>query len=246
MWLRSRVQELLRHPRALAAVVGLSLAVGLLASFRVGPSGVESRRAEVGYARAAAVVDSQPSQAVDAGAGGGWIAALTDRAVLLADLATRSPLREEIADRAGVPRDRLIVQRPMNLLEKRLTHPEVTHTSVEAGNRQATILHVAVNPLVEGKSPIVGVDVRAPDARSAARVADQALAVLRDHVAAAPGARRPMAVRQLEPATAGTTVTGPSRTLALLAALAVLGLGCAATIGVARAGTALRRRRLAM
>jgi len=238
--------ELGRQPRAVAAVVALSLAVGFLALFRVGPGGIESRRHEVGYARAAAVVDTRPSQAVDALQAGGAIAELMNRAVLIADLMTRSPLREEIADRADVPREELLTQRPMNLLEIRLTQREVLRTTVADDDSEASILRVGVNPLLEGENPIIGIDVRAPDPARAARLADAAIAVIRDDLARTPSpdspAKRPLEIRQLEPATAETAAIGSSPMLAILAAVAVFAVGCAATLVGARVRAALRRR----
>jgi len=246
MRLPSLLRELRRHRRAVAAVVTLSLAVGFVALFRVGPGGIESRRHEVGYARAAAVVDTRPSQAVDALQAGGAIAELMNRAVLIADLMTRSPLREEIADRAGVPREELLTQRPMNLLEKRLTQREVLRTTVSEDDPEASLLRVGVNPLLEGENPIIGIDVRAPDPGRAARLADAAIAVIRDDLARAPSSdsqpKRPLEVRQLEPATAETVTLGPSPLFAALAAIAVLAIGCAATLAAVRMRAALRRR----
>lgn len=242
----SLLRELGRYPRVMAAVAALSLAVGFLALFRVTAGGLESRRYEVGYARAAAVVDTRPSQAVDALAAGGAITELMNRAVLIADLMTRSPLREEIADRAGVPRDRILTQRPMNLLEKRLTLREVSRAAVEEGDREASLLRVGVNPLLEGENPIIGIDVRAPDPARAARLADAAIAVADDYLARTPSAgsppERPLELRRLEPATAQTATVGPSPMLAILASIAVLALGCAATLAGPRLRAALQRR----
>ncbi len=233
------LRELRRYPRILAAIALLALAVGFLTGFRVtGGPGLESRRYDVGYARAAAVVDTRPSQAVDAQAAGGGIAELRNRAVLIADVMTRSPLREQIADRAGVPRDELLMQRPMNLLEKRLTQPEVSRATVGEGDREASLVLVAVNPLLEGENPIIGIDVRAPDPARAARLADAALPLARHYVARAPSAgsrpARPLDVQQLEAATAETATVGPPPALPLLAALLVFLLGCVATLVGAR------------
>lgn len=247
----SLLRELRQFPRALAAVAALSVAVGLVATFRVTPGpGLESRRYEVGYARAAALVDTRRSQAIDAVAGGGSITGLADRAVLLADLMTRSPLRGEIADRAGIPPDELLTRRPMNGLERRLTLPEVSRATVDEGDREATLMHVAVNPLVEGESPIIGVEVRAPDPVHAARVADAAVATVRAYLErsapAAVDAARRLEIRQVEPAGAVTAVVGSSRALAVLAAAGVFMFGCAATLAIARVAALLRRRRFAL
>jgi hypothetical protein len=246
----SLVRELRQFPRAVAVVTALALIVGLLATFRVSGFGLESRRYDAGYAQAAAIVDTRPSQAVASDAQGGMIAPLTDHATLLADLMTRSPLREEIADRAGIPRTRLLTERPMNLLERRLTNNEVSRATVTAGDRDANIMRVGVNPLVEGESPIIGVDVRAPDPQQAERLADAAIAVLRAHIddVASTGPRPavPIQAQALEPATAETVSVGPSPLIAVLAVIAVFALGCGAIIGGTRLSAGLRRRHLAL
>ena len=246
----SLVRELRQFPRAVAVVTTLALIIALLATFRVSGFGLESRRYDAGYAQAAAVVDTRPSQTVASDSQGGMIAPLTDHAVLLADLMTRSPLRQEIADRAGVPRTQLLIERPMNLLEKRLTNQEVTGATVTPGDRDASVMRVGVNPLVEGESPIIGIDVRAPDPQRAARLADAAVAVLRDHIddVASAGPRRavPIQVQELQSPTPETVTVGPSPAIAVLAALAVFALGCLAIVGVARLSGGLRRRRLAL
>ncbi len=245
----SFVRELRQFPRALAAVTALAILVALLATYRVSGLGLESRRYEVGYARAAALIDTSPSQAVDAPQGGGGIGELTNRAVLVADLMTRDPLRNEIADRAGIARSTLLTQRPMNGLERRLTLHEVSRATVTTNDRDASLLRVAVNPLLEGENPIIGVDVRGPTPAAAAKLADASLAVAQDYLQREAAETRPLhelTVHQLEPATADSATVGPSHAIAVLGALVVFLLGCAVIIGASRLAGALRaRRRLA-
>jgi hypothetical protein len=246
----SLVRELRQFPRAVAVVAALAIVAGLLTAFRISGLGLESKRYEAGYARGAAVVDTLRSQTVDSAPQGGSITALTDHAVLLADLMTRSPLREEIAARAGIPPGHLLTERPMNLLEKRLTNREVSQSTVTAADRDAYVMRVGANPLVEGSSPIIGIDVRAPDPRAAARLADTAFTVLRAHIddvaSSGPRPSVPIKVEQLEPATAEAVRVGPSPVLAILAAVAVFALGSATIIAVTRLRVGLRRRRFAL
>jgi hypothetical protein len=248
--LASIVGRLRGSPRAVALVVVLAVAAGVLTDFRITSGGVESRRTEVGYAQAAALVDTIPSQAVDSTAGGAAIAELRNRAILLADLMTRSPLREKIADRAGVPHDHIITQRPMNGLERRLTLKEVTRATVGENDREAYLLRIGVNDLVEGENPIIGIDVRAPDGERAVRMANHAIAELRAYLerSAAPGSRVAAAitVHQLEPAVEGTAIVGPPPIVGVLVAIAVFAIGCAAVLGLRALRGALRRRRLAL
>jgi hypothetical protein len=180
----------------------------------------------------------------DANAAGGAINELTNRAKLIADLMTRSPLRDEIADRAGVPRDHLLTERPMNGLERRLTLPEVSRATVGTGDREASLLRVGVTPLLEGESPIIGIDVRAPDPARAARLADAAMAAARDYLEqteAAESPERPLDIQPLAPATGESAVIGPSPVFALLVAVGAFGLGCAATLAGGRLRAGLRR-----
>jgi hypothetical protein len=243
------VYELRRFPRAIALAALVALAVGLLMSFRISGLGLESRHYEIGYARAAALLDTNPSQAVDGLGAGGSIGEITNRAVLLADLTTRAPLRDEIADRAGVPRDHLLTERPMNGLERRLTLPEVSRATVASGDRDAYLMRVAVNPLLEGENPIIGVEVRAPTPARAARLAAQAIATLQRHLrdeANLSPPRHPLQVQLLDAPTAEPGVVGPSRAIAVLAALATFGLGCGATLAASRLSRSLRRRQFAV
>jgi hypothetical protein len=236
----SLARELWRSRRLVAGVAVLAAIVALLMIV------VEGRGYRVGVARAAALLDTERSQAVDALAGGSGITALEDRAKLLADLMTRSPLKDEIADAAGVPRTELITVRPMNGLERRLTVAEVTRLSVDEGDPRASILRVGVTELAEGESPIIAVDVRAPDAGRAARLADQAIASVGayvDRAAPAKGLRsvRRLKVRQLEPAIAATASQDGGAVGALLAGVGVFALGCGAIVGAARLRAARHR-----
>jgi hypothetical protein len=89
-----------------------------------------------------------------------------------------------------------------------------------------------------GVTPIIAVSTQAPDAKEAARLANEAVAALKAHLQAIAGMDRVPDVRrvvvtQLGAAQSATETRGPSRTLALLVAVVVLGLGCACIVGTA-------------
>ena len=83
--------------------------------------------------------------------------------------------------------------------------------------------------------PLLTVDTQAPDAATAAKLADSTLEVLREHLESLVSDENVPESRQLvlEPlgaASATTEQRGPSRPLAVFAMLVLLALGCAAIV----------------
>lgn len=241
--------DLWRGRLAVCATALIALVVAVALTYRVEllPPSLETRQRGVGVGSALALVDTSRSQVVDAGGGGGTeLAKLSDRASLLASLMLTAPLKDEIARNAGLDPQRLITTRPLTLADRRRRIPEVPTASISPSDPRAHILHVTVTPLVEGTSPIIAVDTQAPTATGAARLANQSIASLKAHldrVAAVdrvPEARR-LVVTQFEPAESSTAQIGPSRILAISAAVLVLGSGLAAVALIAH----LRRHRAA-
>lgn len=233
--------ELWGARRSVAVAALVALAVGLTMSYRIGlPPSVQSRSHTVGQASVLALVDTPRSQIVDLGPSTrGAIAVLSARARLLATLMVTSPIREEIARGAGIPPGELITMRPSTLPDRRRRVPPPQVASVSADDPRAHLLHVAVNPLVEGEHPIIAVDTVAPDAAAASRLASQAIESLKAHLddegrAGAVPVERRIAVRQLDPPQAATVRVGPSRLLVLAVALLVFGAGCAAIVVAVR------------
>ncbi|HEV2874511.1 MAG TPA: hypothetical protein VGW14_05125 [Thermoleophilaceae bacterium] len=226
----------------------LALLVGVSTGYRIGlPPSLESRQHEVGIASATALVDTPSSHVADLGGRTGTdVATLSARASLLASLVTSSPLKGEIARRAGVPLDRLVASPPATVGPAASPAPHVSGASIKASDPRAHVLRTDVPALESGTMPIITVDTQAPDQRQAARLANEAVSVLKAHVESVaaldrvPAARR-VAVTQLGPARAATVSRGPRALYGFLIALGVFGLGCAAILGVSRLSTAWRR-----
>lgn len=216
----------------------LALLAGLSVAYRIGfPPKLESRQYNVGIGSVTALVDTPSSQIVDLGPDtGADIGTLSARASLLASLMTSSPIKDEIASRAGVAPDQLIAVSPGAGPPGAAASGD-SGGSVSAKNPKANILTAKVPSLESGEIPIIAVTTQAPDAAGAARLANESIAVLKAHLQTVagldqvPDARR-VVVRQLGQAKSTTESRGPARTMALLAALLVFCVGCATILGV--------------
>jgi hypothetical protein len=214
-----------------AAVAGFAMAYTL----DIPPT---SRQYDVGLGSATALVDTPSSQVVDLGPDtGADIATLAVRSTLLASLITSSPLKDEIASRAGVPRDKLIAIPPSGGTVDASGSATVSGASVRESDPDANVLRAKVPTLESGEIPIIAVETRSPSADTAAKLADASIAVLKEHLKSVagidrvPDARR-LVVTQLGPARSSVASRGPKRITAVLVALFVFGLGCAVILGV--------------
>jgi hypothetical protein len=217
----------------------LALLAGLSVAYRIGfPPKLESRQYKVGIGSVTALVDTPSSQIVDLGPDtGADIGTLSGRASLLASLMTSSPIKDEIASRAGVAPDQLIAVSPGAGPPGAAASSGDSGGSVSATSPKAYILTAKIPNLESGEIPIIAVSTQAPDAAAAARLANESIAVLKAHLQTVAGqdkvpfARR-VVVRQLGQARATTEARGPARTMAVLAALLVFGVGCTMILGV--------------
>lgn len=229
------LRELLRFRLFVAVWAVASIAVGVLMTYHVSLSGkFESRRYQVGIASARALVDTPSSQVVDLGSKtGADIGTLASRANLLSSLMTSSPLKDEIARRAGVPNDMLVT----GSAAAAPGGGGVSGTVISADDPRANILKTSVPTLESGEIPIIAVETQAPDPAVAARLADQAILVLQRHLddvagtEAVPAGRR-VIVRELGQARSALVDRGPSPIVAVIAVLFVFGLGCVVILAV--------------
>jgi capsular polysaccharide biosynthesis protein len=226
------LRVLWRH-RVLVIVAALiAVIAGASLAYRVGVP-PESRQYSVGLGEATALVDTPSSQVVDLGGETGPdIRTLSGRATLLASLMTSSPIKDEIAKRAGADPEKLIAIPPPSDVG-------ITDASAAAAlkNPEAIMLKARVPTLESGEIPIIAIETQAPDAALAAKLADESIAALKDQLQSVAGAddvpdARRVVVTALGPARANTVTRGPKPTLAIVAALFVFGLGCLAIVGV--------------
>jgi hypothetical protein len=243
MELVTSLRTLWRFRLALIVLALLAVAVGLAMAYRFeAPATLKSRQYQVAIASAQALVDTPSSQIADLGGGvdapAADIATLSARASLLANLMTNSPMKEEIASRAGVSPEELVAVPPPS------AEPGVAPatggspgTTVSLTDPRANILKATIPELQSGQIPIISVQTQAPDAAAAVRLANEAIAVLQSHLSTVanndkvPSQRR-VIVRQLGGAQASVESRGPSKKLAVIAAFFVFALGCGSILAV--------------
>jgi hypothetical protein len=218
------LRELWRK-RLLVAIAGiLAVVVGMAVAYQL-PS-LSSRQYDVGVATARALLDTPSSAVADLGGeeGNNAVGALPGRAALLANLLTSAPLKDEIAKRAGVPPSKLIANTPA-----------LAATTRDRRVDDRTAFTLTVQNEVD--LPLLTVMTQAPDAQTAQRLANSAVAILNQHVSSVAGADsvpapRRLVVKPLGPARAGISTRGPRRMYALIAAFILFGLACTGIIVV--------------
>src|SRR5215218_2360460 len=228
------LRELWRH-RWLVMLSGLiAVTIGVLMAYKVSPPiKLQTRAYTVGIASTTAMLDTPSSQVVDLGDEDDSVAAsagsLPGRAALLANVLTMSPLKEQIARTAGIDPRTLIAGSPAP--NSALPLPSVG--AISPKSRDASFLTVTT---YEGL-PILGVNVTAPDERTALRLSDGAIKVLLNHLASlakADGvpANRRLVVKQLGQPRVAAAQHGPSRRLAAVVVVLIFGLLCMAILSV--------------
>jgi capsular polysaccharide biosynthesis protein len=240
MELVAMLRVLWRHRMLVVVAALIAVLVGLTVAYRVGlPPKLESRQYTVGVASLTALVDTPSSQVVDLGGKtGADIGTLSARASLLASLMTSSPIKDEIASRAGVAPDRLIAVSPAAAPGAGgRGDAAAAGPPAKTNDPKAIILRAKIPNLESGDVPIISVTTQAPDADHARRLANESIAVLQAHLKTVagidkvPDARR-VVVRQLGQARAATVSRGPAKIMGLVAVVVVFGFGCLAILGI--------------
>lgn len=217
-------------------LVALMAVLGCLAAAAVT---LTSHRYTVGIGSVTALVDTPQSQVVDLGGPttGGSIATLAARASLLASLMTSSPIKDEIAAKSGIAPDHLIGVQPASPVAGGSAPATVPASTFSPTSPQANILKAAVPNLGSGDNPIIAVATQAPNAAFAARLANESIAVLQEHLQTVAGidrvpAPRRVVVTQLGAARSATVTRGPSPVTGVLVGVLVFLLGCGSIVGI--------------
>jgi hypothetical protein len=223
------LRELWRLRVFVVVVVVFALLAAVAVSYSVSfPGKLESRRYHVGVATARLLVDTPSSQVVEVSPKGSDT--LGVRANLIASLMVDGVFKSAIARRAGLPTEQLV-----GISQNAAGESQSAGAPPERG---VNVLNTRVIPDLDGNQlPIIQIDTQASDAAGAARLADAAVAGLRDYLdsqAAAeqvPSARR-LRVGGLGAAQASEVTRGPSLVLASAVAIFVFISGCALILGV--------------
>lgn len=230
------VLRLLWRQRLLVALGLLAaLMVGIVMAYRVTPAfppRIESRQYHVGIASASLLVDSPSSQVADLSGGqvGIDVSGLSSRARLLANLMATSPLKDQIARRAGISPASLVASVPVTG-----SAAEPVPLSAQEENKRPNQLKITFNE----ELPIITADAQAATPELAARIASAApeeLVVFLRSVAASdrvPDVRQ-LVVSRLGEARSALVSRGPRRLFALIGLVSVFGLWCAGIVVVSR------------
>jgi hypothetical protein len=241
------LRELWRRRGVVAGVAVLAVIVGVLTTYSVTlPTTIETRQHQVALASASALLDTPSSQVVDLGGrSSAEGSTLPGRAALLASLLTTSPLKDDIAKRAGIDPRTLLASTPglgAGAPGGAVKAPVATGTTVRAGDSKASILTLQT----DASLPIIVVNAESRDVDVANRLADGTIAVLQQHLADLAGnqnvpAKRQVTVKPLGPARVDVVTRGAGPLLGIVVGLFVFLLLCGAILLVSTMAREWRR-----
>lgn len=239
MTLGRHLRELSRHPVGLAVSVLLALLAVALSTGRISlaPPGIESKRLETAAASTRVLVDSPRSSVLDLSVQTNDFKAITNRALLIGNVMASGPVRDFISRRARIPADRIEISSPVT--------PDFPRELTPAGGGRRTTdvarspdeyrIRIRSNPTV----PILDVFAQASTAGDAERLADGAVAGLRDYlrelaVTQRVPPRQQVTIEQLGAAKGGVINPGVSVEVAALSFVLVLAACCASVLFLGR------------
>lgn len=217
---------------AVGAVVGVM--VGTMLVYKVSPGvppSLERRGHDTGVASSQVLVDSRSSQSVDLGEEPVLIdiPGLIARARLLANLIATSPLRDQIARRAGIDPSTFLATAPSVGFDSPKAQP------TDSANGQLSIMNVTFNEAL----PIVTINAEAASRAAAARISSAAATELGKYIGTLTARDQVKESQQIVIKTLGdpdsaTVHRGPRRMSALVAFVLVLGMWCVAIVVITR------------
>jgi hypothetical protein len=226
------LRELWRHKLLVAGVFVVALVAGFLLAFKPGLP-PHSRQYEVSLSSADILIDTRDSQLATVNGHGPDLPTLAARAQLIGNLMTGGPLKESIAERAGIQADELIVVPPPNPATPGVAAvPVAPPASRGLSDAESTILTLSTDESL----PILHVTSQAPTEEAARRLTEATIGELKNFVGNVstiqkiPAIRR-LVVREFGSPVAETAVRGVPRSYALFAFVGLLFFGCGAIIG---------------
>jgi len=231
------LQDLWRCRRLVAVFALVAVLIGLLVAYH--PSfPARSRAHHVGEGHLQILVDTPASQVVEVETDGS--SSLGSRASLIANLMVAGEVKQAIARAAKLPPQRLIAISDAAVVPS-------TPSAVRVKDPRAFLLKTSVVSNEDGvQLPIIAVDTQAPDAQSAAALANAAAAGLKEYLDArakgtgVPDAKR-LQVRSLGVAQARDVVKGPGKILAAFVAIFIFGILCGTLLLAIRMASTVRR-----
>lgn len=221
------LRELWRLRLVVCGVSLLALLAGTAVLYKVSfPPKLETRQHEVGLATMRILVDTPSSQVVEIAPKGSD--SLGVRANIIASLMVDGVVKTAIAKRAGLPPEKLVG------ITEVATEP--APVSKPPGPRSFVLTtRVQMNAAGE-QMPIIEVDAQAPDRAAAARLSAAAVAGLSAYLDSTAALQQVKDANRLKVTGFGapqaeTVVRGPSKIVAVLAAIFAFVLGCASVLG---------------
>lgn len=215
------IARTLWHRRALVLLV-LVAAVAAMAAANSRSSGATV----AGTALSRVLLDTPKSMLTHAGVVGSDVTGY--RAALFADELSSTDAEREIARRAGISTDELVV-RGVTAQPPLVVGQLATRSSIAAAAEAAPYV-VQVTP--ETRMPIVNLSAYAPDREAAERLAGAATQTMAGLNVVPPGERSGAVVAPLGKAESATLVAGGSKKLVIVAGLFIVVGGCLAVIAL--------------
>jgi hypothetical protein len=239
MALGRRLRELWSHKIGLTLTVLAAVLAATLVLYKVSlaPPSLESRALGLSAASTQVVVDTPESLLTNLKQSTYSLESQTNRALLLGDVMASFPVREHIAERAGIEVGQLAVAGPVT--------PEEPRVIADPGDQPKTTdilkspeeyrVSITANPTV----PILDIEAEAPTPEAAAKLADSAVGGLRDYIdevsrAGDTPAKSKVYIRQLGDATGSPVTSGVKLEFAFLAFFLVFLIGASITLFVGR------------
>jgi hypothetical protein len=217
----SILQVLGRHRLAIAIGCAVALLLALSTVYRISPGGLQSRSTTAGTANAELLMAATDEPASDLRKRS-IAATLPSRASLAGDLVATDEARADVARRAGIKPSELAILGPAAGAPPYAVPISVESTAAAAAAREPYRVRVSA----QDELPILSVDVTAPDAASATRLAEAVRSGIEDVVTQRAGEHPVVAIEPLGPVTAKIVVGGPRKSLAAGVFIVLIALWC--------------------
>jgi hypothetical protein len=194
----TRIRELwrMRPYVAASAVLALVVAIWSVAHVSLFPPRVESRSLEMATAATHVVVDKPRSTILDLRADTYSLEALRQRAVVLGNVIANGEVRDAIARHAHVPSDELQIEPPLTPDQPRavVASTDRKHATDLLASTDQYRLSIQANPTV----PMLDIYAQAPNASSAALLANTTVEQLRGYLAELAASERTPELHQIQ------------------------------------------------
>jgi hypothetical protein len=233
------LRELWRHKLglAVAALVATLATVQVVWGISLSPPRIGGDSLQMSSASATVIVDTPRSSAVDPKVDAYTLKSLSNRALILGNVMASLPVREYIAEQAGVPLAKVRVEPPLTPEQPRplADSAHAAHISDLFKRPDEYRLSVQATPM----APVLSLYAVAPTPTEARDLTTSAVEGLRTYLASLDHSQRVPSIDQvrlerLGNAQSGAIAANASFQLGLLTFLVVFALGCVAILALER------------